>query len=153
MSSKKQNFSLVKSPTSAKRENSSQTILLQVGTLVLKVKTLNDCANHQAVVKIVDVKKRYGVRDEDQWICPDKDLIPVDSVVWPYLEAVPSEVERVALLSQGDLVHQLADLGIGSYVFVINDVDYEPKYHKAIVKFKGKIAIKGPGFYFGVELL
>uniref|UniRef100_A0A0A9VZE2 ubiquitinyl hydrolase 1 n=2 Tax=Lygus hesperus TaxID=30085 RepID=A0A0A9VZE2_LYGHE len=144
---KQKPFSLVRALTKVKRENSSQELTLQVGTLVHEVKRVDLFA----IVKIVDVKRKYNVSEEDLWRCKAKDLIPVDPVCWPYLEAVPSDVEKVALLAQNGLVQQLANLDIGSKVYVI-DVT-ECTYHEAVIKFKGRIASKGPGYYFGVELL
>ncbi|KAF6215400.1 hypothetical protein GE061_010152 [Apolygus lucorum] len=140
-------FSLVRAPTYVRKENSSQELELQIGTLVHEVKRSGD----YVIVKIVDVNGKYRVSEEDHWTCQAKHLISVDPECWPYLEAVPSDPEKVALLAQNGLVQQLANLERGSRVYVINDT--ECKYHKAVIKFKGRIASKGPGYYFGVVLL
>lgn len=146
-------FCLVRAPciVKNKKANSPSELQLQVGTLVhAKLKAKDDV---YATVKIVDMHKKYKISEEDHWFCLVKNLVAVDPDAWPYLEAVPSDAEKVALLIQDGLVEQLVNLKVDSKVYVMNDNEHDSRYHKAIVKYKGKIASKGPGYFFGVKLL
>lgn len=103
-----------------------------------------------AAIKIVNLEKQYNVSEEELWSCPQHALIHVDKSVWPILSAIPSPVERVTLLSERDLLDQLSQIDVGMLVNVLKD---ESECLTAVVKYKGPIPKKGPGVYFGVELL
>lgn len=122
---------------------------LLIGTLVNVNVTLDETF---VAIKIVNLEKQYHVSEEDIWKCPQDALIHVDKSVWPILYAVPSPVDRVVLLRDSVLLEELAAIKVGSVVNILKD-GYENEYLPAVVKYKGPIPKKGPGVYFGVEIL
>lgn len=122
---------------------------LLTGTLVNVNVTLDETF---VAIKIVNLEKQYHVSEEDIWKCPQDALIHVDKSVWPILSAVPSPIDRVVLLRDSFLLEELAAIKVGSVVNILKD-GYENEYLPAVVKYKGPISKKGPGVYFGVEIL
>lgn len=124
-------------------------INLTVGTLVNENLDVND---KYVAIKIVNLEEQYNVSEEDLWVCPRDALLHVDKSVWPILSAVPSPSERVYLLREGKLLDKLSLIEVGSSVRIVKD-GHESQSLAAVVKYKGPIPKKGPGVYFGVEIL
>ncbi|XP_014281710.1 ubiquitin carboxyl-terminal hydrolase CYLD isoform X2 [Halyomorpha halys] len=122
---------------------------LLTGTLVNVNVTLDETF---VAIKIVNLEKQYHVSEEDIWKCERDALIHVDKSVWPILSAIPSPIDRVVLLRDSVLLDELAAVKVGSVVNILKD-GYENEYLPAVVKYKGPISKKGPGVYFGVEIL
>ncbi|KAL1124369.1 hypothetical protein AAG570_000998 [Ranatra chinensis] len=120
-----------------------------IGTLVNVNSTIND---KYVAIKIVNHEGQYNLSEEDLWMCPREALIHVDKTVWPLVSPIQSPVERVFLIRETGLCEELASIEVGTLVNVLHG-ETEEKSSPAVVKYKGPILKKGPGIYFGVELL
>jgi hypothetical protein len=146
------NYCVVAYNFAAKRipENSSSVNqTLYIGTLVNVNSTID---SKRVAIKIVNHEGQYNVSEEDLWMCPKEALVHVDKTIWPLVSAIQSPVERVFLLRETGLCEELATIEVGTLVNVLHS-DNESKSSPAVVKYKGPIIKKGPGIYFGVELL
>ncbi|KAK9510440.1 hypothetical protein O3M35_005228 [Rhynocoris fuscipes] len=100
-------------------------------------------------IKIVNLDNQYDISEEDLWLCPREVLIHVDKSVWPLICAVPQPTERIFLLRNKELCNEFTKLQVGSIVRVLND----DQYSDAVIRYIGPVSKKGPGTFFGVELL
>lgn len=131
-------------------DNDSVTILM--GSLVHVNKKISSSFY---VIKILSFGATYDeTYEHDQWLCSVERLLPVDEVLWPLLEAVSSPIERVDILKNKYRCKELRSIDVGSLVNVYSREDNKlaaPKIGQ--VHYKGPVAKKGHGTYFGVELL
>lgn len=131
-------------------ENDTITVLM--GSLV---HVNRQVSQNVYVIKILSFGATYDeTYEQDQWLCSAERLLPVDEVLWPLLEAVSSPIERVEILKNKYRCQELRSIDVGSLVNVYSREDNKlaaPKIGK--VKYKGPVAKKGHGTYFGVELL
>lgn len=134
--------------------NSNQDrITLFMGSLVHVNQKISDKVYY---VKVVSYEGSLydESHEKHQWICPADRLLPIDEVVWPLLEAVSSPQERVKILRDKTLCNELCSIKVGSLVHVYcTGGNKLSAPETAVVKYKGPVAKKGPGTYFGVEIL
>lgn len=139
--------------TLVKRVDSNQdSLTLMMGSLVHVDQKMSSSLY---VVKVVRLGSTYDERFEQyQWICPADRLLSVNEILWPLLEAVPSPIDRVSILKDNTLCKELSLIKVGSLVHVYcNGGNKLHAPESAVVKYKGPVAKKGHGTYFGLELL
>ncbi|XP_014256618.1 ubiquitin carboxyl-terminal hydrolase CYLD isoform X2 [Cimex lectularius] len=122
---------------------------LDTGTLV-SVQVQYIKSPMDVMIKIVNEDGKYDISENDIWRCSKSALIHVDENLYPFIQSVPSPHEKVHLLSDKSLCEQLANLKLGDRVYVVLEDD---TLNNAVILYKGTIPKKGPGIYFGVELL
>uniref|UniRef100_A0A1B6JGQ8 ubiquitinyl hydrolase 1 n=1 Tax=Homalodisca liturata TaxID=320908 RepID=A0A1B6JGQ8_9HEMI len=135
-----------------KRDGSNDIITLFMGSLVHVDHKISD---ELCVVKVVVCGSSYDETVEQyEWICPFDRLLPVTKVLWPLLEAISSPLERVQILQDEIRCRELCSIEVGSVVnvFCVGGNKLHPP-ESAVVRYKGPVAKKGHGTYFGVELL
>lgn len=133
--------------------SSKDRITLLMGNLVLVNHKISDKVYYVKVV-IHEGSSYDESCEKHQWICPAERLLPIDEVVWPLLEAVSSPQERVRILMDKGLCNELCSIGVGNLVHVYcKGGNKLSAPETAVVKYKGPVAKKGPGTYFGVEIL
>lgn len=131
----------------------NECLTLFVGSLVHVDVKISDTIYCVKVVSYEGLCYDESLEDY-QWVCPAERLLPIDEVVWPILQAVSSPQERVAILKDKTLCNELCTIKVGCLVHIYcSDGRKINPPEIAVVKYKGPVAKKGSGIYFGVEML
>ncbi|XP_026281479.1 ubiquitin carboxyl-terminal hydrolase CYLD isoform X2 [Frankliniella occidentalis] len=130
---------------------------LRLGTLVYVEYAIKD---EIVAVRIDNSERLYGPFDEHLWECPMGNIVPFNNALKPFILAVSSPTERVALALDEDLCETLVAIEVGSLVYLLpkkspTGASTNGMQHlkEAIVKYKGPVHQMGFGIYFGLELL
>lgn len=135
------------------RLNGKETLTLMKGSLVHVNSKISD---EIYTIKVLScMGSTYDeTYEKDTWLCIADRLLPVNEVLWPLLEAISSPFDRVRILKDKALRHELCSIEVGSLVQVYcTGGNKLSAPGAAVVRYKGPIAKKGHGTYFGVELL
>ena len=96
------------------------------------------------------------VNDDDvwrrtEWRCHQVDLIPVPSIVWQFLAAVPGPQDRVRIASDTQLCQDVNNLRLGDRIWYRSKPGAQRSL--AVIRYIGPVQELGQGFHFGLELL
>lgn len=123
---------------------------LRLGMLVEAVDVLRDGGLR---IRVTD-PARSPIWQNTEWLCHRYDLVPVSSIMWQYLAAVPVPQDRVKLATDKQLCKDLNDIRLNSKVILRSDSSPSPEEElNAVVKYIGPVPELGSGYYFGVEVL
>lgn len=105
--------------------------------------------NFCIAIQVYDWEDRAPIWRSTVWLCPLEYIYPVDSVVWEFLPAIESPLDRVALVTNNAMCTFLKCLTLGTVTYVL----YNKNVMQCVVKYIGPIKLMGTGFYIGIQLL
>ncbi|RZF37403.1 hypothetical protein LSTR_LSTR011680 [Laodelphax striatellus] len=122
---------------------------LMIGSLVY-VDRIVDESNVEC--KVVNYDGGSNFNEDDVWICPISLLYHVDKNLWPLLQPITKPTSKVCILQDKELCEELLKITVNSDVYFSDSEDFV-SCCKAVVKYKGPIHMKGPGTFYGIEIL
>jgi hypothetical protein len=132
-------------------KNAKINRVIRRGSLVEVTSTKLDGV--RVAVRLVD-ERCLIEGSEDEWVCSQLHLLPVDPVMLSALIAVFEPSLRVALVQNEHIFRELAAIEVGKKVMLLSETrDSRLEPELAVVRYKGPVPEMGPGTYYGLEIL